>query len=195
MDLTKWEQTYTSIQRTQNPLIPTFLITILWNTLRHVGWARCRDWMTDNKRRAESFVVGFSFFASFEHLLRLNNNHPFNLLTKRNSFQVSITLERRTWHVTKWGISISKTCWIIPLMEEVLECKTVRWHLRSPIASSVRLWSFLVPGRPLTKVMYKLSLHWMGTCALNALNPLILLCLSVNQWENHHNTQKAIHHH
>ena len=35
--------------------------------------------MTDNKRRAESFVVSFSFLASFVHLLCFNNNHPFNL--------------------------------------------------------------------------------------------------------------------
>lgn len=55
----------------------------------------------------------------------------------------------------------------------VFQRMTVRLHFVRRKASNVRRWSFLVPGMPLTSVMYRLGLHATGTFALNALNALI----------------------
>ena len=45
------------------------------------------------------------------------------------------------------------TCWSIPLTVGVFHRMTVRLHLRKRSASKVRLWSLLVPGIPLTRVI------------------------------------------
>lgn len=51
------------------------------------------------------------------------------------------------------GRAFAKTCWSIPLTVGVFHRMTVRLHLRKRSASKVRLWSLLVPGIPLTRVI------------------------------------------
>lgn len=65
------------------------------------------------------------------------------------------------------------TCWSIPRTVGVFQRITVRLHFRRRNASKVRLWSLLVPGIPLTRVIYKFGLHSIGTQALKALKAFI----------------------
>lgn len=137
--------------------------------------------------RTQSSVGFLLLFAGLVHLLCLNDNQPLDL-HKLPSF--AMLLYRKTINFQQKRDMCSRacirTCWSIPLTVGVFHRMTVRLHFPRRSASKVRLWSLLVPGMPLTRVIQRLGLQAMGAQALYALNALmpsteISTALRINQ--------------
>lgn len=110
-------------------------------------------WLITNSRRRARWFTSFSFRALYISSVSITTNLFTCCKGPLVAEALQILHERPRAGNKSWLLGHGTTCWSIPWTVGVFHLITVRLHLRRRRASRVRLWSLLVPGVPLTRVM------------------------------------------